>query len=172
MIAIIWKLISPFFFTQDKPLAMRLLFILIFARLLSLGAPWQGEKYKKLLPNPTWKWSLSSSVGRVQVSSLMMLIWNRQSNGQARESCESSHSNTENLSLTFHYFYSFISRNMGQVCFAGTRIFVQEGVYDTVIKGLTEAAQTLATQTGDQFAEGTVHGPQISQTQFDVGNPL
>jgi len=55
--------------------------------------------------------------------------------------------------------------NAGQCCCAGTRIFVQEGIYDDfVAKFRAKAAET---QIGDPFAEGTFQGPQVSQTQFD-----
>lgn len=59
--------------------------------------------------------------------------------------------------------YSF---NMGQVCTAGSRIFVQEGIYDEFLKKFTAAAQSLT--IGDPFAPDTVHGPQVSKTQFEV----
>ena len=61
-----------------------------------------------------------------------------------------------------------ISGNMGQVCTAGSRIFVQEGIYDKFLAALTQAAQFLHSATGDPFDTKTHHGPQVSQTQFDV----
>jgi len=57
--------------------------------------------------------------------------------------------------------------NMGQVCTAGSRIFVQEGVYDQFLAEFTGAAKALGACAGDQFAQGTLHGPQVSQVQFD-----
>jgi aldehyde dehydrogenase (NAD+) len=57
--------------------------------------------------------------------------------------------------------------NMGQACTAGSRIFVQEGIYDTFLAKFTAVAQALTQTTGDPFAPGTQHGPQVSQTQFD-----
>ncbi|KAH7876625.1 aldehyde dehydrogenase [Lentinula edodes] len=60
-----------------------------------------------------------------------------------------------------------IFSNSGQVCTAGSRIFVQEGIYDAFIKAFSEAAAGVNTKTGDPFAEGTIHGPVVSQTQFD-----
>jgi aldehyde dehydrogenase (NAD+) len=61
---------------------------------------------------------------------------------------------------------------MGQVCSAGSRIFVQEGVYDKFLEHFTAAAKGLGDGAGDPFAPGTQHGPQISQTQFDVRSHL
>ncbi|KAF9064740.1 aldehyde dehydrogenase [Rhodocollybia butyracea] len=60
-----------------------------------------------------------------------------------------------------------IFSNSGQVCIAGSRIFVQEGIYDTFMKAFSTAAQGLSAKTGDPFSEGTAHGPVVSQTQFD-----
>ncbi|KAJ3726862.1 aldehyde dehydrogenase [Lentinula raphanica] len=60
-----------------------------------------------------------------------------------------------------------IFTNSGQVCTAGSRIFVQEGIYDAFMKAFSEAAAGVSNKTGDPFAEGTVHGPVVSQTQFD-----
>jgi hypothetical protein len=57
---------------------------------------------------------------------------------------------------------------IGQSCVAGTRIFIQEGVYDEFVAKFNEVAKGLAASAGDPFAVETRHGPQISQTQFDV----
>ncbi|KAF9238212.1 aldehyde dehydrogenase [Melanogaster broomeanus] len=54
--------------------------------------------------------------------------------------------------------------NHGQNCYAGSRIFVQEGIYDEFLKQFTE--QALAIKVGDPFAEDTYQGPQVSETQF------
>ncbi|KAL0564081.1 hypothetical protein V5O48_017976, partial [Marasmius crinis-equi] len=63
---------------------------------------------------------------------------------------------------------SGIFNNMGQTCVAGSRIYVQEGIYDAFLKGLAEYAQNMQTKTGDPFTKGTIHGPQVSDTQFKV----
>lgn len=55
--------------------------------------------------------------------------------------------------------------NHGQACCAGTRIFVQEGIYDEFLKKFTEKAKQI--KLGDPFGEGTDQGPQVSQIQFD-----
>ncbi|KAL0066661.1 hypothetical protein AAF712_006264, partial [Marasmius tenuissimus] len=60
-----------------------------------------------------------------------------------------------------------IFSNMGQICTAGSRIFVQESIYDKFIEAFRSSAQTLHGAIGDPFAEETRHGPQVSQTQFD-----
>ena len=56
----------------------------------------------------------------------------------------------------------------GQTCSAGSRIFVQEGIYDEFLGKFTATAAYLTAKTGDPFDQGTEHGPQISKTQFDV----
>jgi aldehyde dehydrogenase (NAD+) len=56
----------------------------------------------------------------------------------------------------------------GQSCTAGSRIFVQEGIYDQFLSKFTAAAVDLTKKTGDPFEEGTEHGPQASKIQFDV----
>lgn len=55
--------------------------------------------------------------------------------------------------------------NGGQACCAGSRIYVQEGIYDEFIKRFKE--RTTKNTVGDPFAESTFQGPQVSQVQFD-----
>jgi len=60
-----------------------------------------------------------------------------------------------------------IFSNMGQSCVAGSRIFVQEGIYNEFLTKFTDTAAHLASKTGDPFGKGTEHGPQVSKVQFD-----
>ncbi|KAL7960250.1 aldehyde dehydrogenase domain-containing protein [Trichoderma compactum] len=55
--------------------------------------------------------------------------------------------------------------NHGQTCCAGTRIFVQEGIYDKFLEAFKKRA--LANKVGDPFHNETFQGPQVSQLQFD-----
>ncbi|GLJ48730.1 hypothetical protein SUGI_1027600 [Cryptomeria japonica] len=55
--------------------------------------------------------------------------------------------------------------NMGQVCCAGSRVFVQEGIYDEFVKKAVERAKKQ--MIGDPFLPGVEHGPQIDKAQFD-----
>ncbi|KAF9261037.1 aldehyde dehydrogenase [Marasmius fiardii PR-910] len=75
--------------------------------------------------------------------------------------------NDVNLEQAIKWASRGIFRNMGQVCMAGSRIYVQEGIYDQFLQEFTKAAESLAKATGAQFDEGVQHGPQISKTQFD-----
>lgn len=58
------------------------------------------------------------------------------------------------------------SHHAGQMCTAGSRIFVQEGIYDEFIKYLSQAAQ--AAQPGNGFDTDHKVDPVVSKTQFDV----
>lgn len=60
------------------------------------------------------------------------------------------------------------STNQGQVCVSGSRIFVQEGIYDEFLKAFTKAAEERQRGIGDPFATTTLHGPQTSKVQFEV----
>lgn len=55
--------------------------------------------------------------------------------------------------------------NHGQCCCAGTRIYVQEGVYDKFLAAFKKRAEQ--NKVGDPFKEDTFQGPQVSQLQFD-----
>ncbi|TKD50652.1 aldehyde dehydrogenase family protein [Sphingomonas baiyangensis] len=55
--------------------------------------------------------------------------------------------------------------NAGQVCAAGSRLFVHERVYDEVIEGISERARTL--RVGAGLVPGTEMGPLVSQEQLD-----
>ncbi|KAG1817365.1 aldehyde dehydrogenase domain-containing protein [Suillus variegatus] len=55
--------------------------------------------------------------------------------------------------------------NHGQTCCAGSRIFVQEGIYDEFLKRFTEKTRSL--KVGDPFAPDTFQGPQVSEIQFN-----
>ena len=61
---------------------------------------------------------------------------------------------------------TFFSWNHGQACCAGSRIFVQAGIYDEFLKRLTAKANSV--NVGDPFGEGIDQGPQVSEIQYDV----
>ncbi len=56
--------------------------------------------------------------------------------------------------------------NNGEVCCAGSRIYIQSGIYDKVVKKLKE--KTEAIKVGDPFEEGVFHGAQALKSQFDT----
>ncbi|KAJ1338712.1 retinal dehydrogenase [Microdochium nivale] len=55
--------------------------------------------------------------------------------------------------------------NHGQCCCAGSRIYVQEGIYDKFIEAFKARASQNA--VGDPFDHSTFQGPQVSQLQYD-----
>ncbi|KAK7219102.1 hypothetical protein V2G26_007105 [Clonostachys chloroleuca] len=55
--------------------------------------------------------------------------------------------------------------NHGQCCSAGSRLLVQEGIYDKFVARFKERAAD--NKLGNPFNEDTYQGPQISQVQLD-----
>jgi acyl-CoA reductase-like NAD-dependent aldehyde dehydrogenase len=55
--------------------------------------------------------------------------------------------------------------NSGQICAAGSRLYVHESVYDQVLEGVTARAKSL--RVGAGTAPGTEMGPLVSQEQLD-----
>ncbi len=55
--------------------------------------------------------------------------------------------------------------NQGQVCCAGTRVFVEEKMYDQFMEKSVERARKRV--VGDPFDPRTEQGPQVDQAQFD-----
>ncbi|KAK3683930.1 aldehyde dehydrogenase [Podospora appendiculata] len=55
--------------------------------------------------------------------------------------------------------------NHGQCCCAGSRIYVQEGVYDQFVAAFKKRAEE--NKVGDPFHPETFQGPQVSQIQYD-----
>jgi len=58
-----------------------------------------------------------------------------------------------------------IFRNAGQVCLAGSRLFVQRGIYDAFMEKYVEAAKAM--RRGDPKDESTEFGPLASHTHFE-----
>ncbi|KAL2024078.1 hypothetical protein VTK56DRAFT_9858 [Thermocarpiscus australiensis] len=55
--------------------------------------------------------------------------------------------------------------NHGQCCCAGSRIYVQSGIYDKFVEAFKKRAQE--NKVGDPFHPETFQGPQVSQLQYD-----
>ncbi len=55
--------------------------------------------------------------------------------------------------------------NQGQCCCAGSRLLVEDKVYDAMVERL--AAATKNRKLGDPFDTATEQGPQVDKTQFD-----
>ena len=57
-----------------------------------------------------------------------------------------------------------IFRNAGQVCLAGSRLFVQPDIYDEFIERYVEAAEKMV--IGDPAHDGTEFGPLASEEHY------
>ncbi|XP_059433377.1 aldehyde dehydrogenase family 2 member C4-like isoform X2 [Corylus avellana] len=55
--------------------------------------------------------------------------------------------------------------NKGEICVASSRVYVQEGIYDEVVKKLVEKAK--AWVVGDPFDPEVQQGPQVDKKQFE-----
>jgi aldehyde dehydrogenase (NAD+) len=55
--------------------------------------------------------------------------------------------------------------NQGQSCCSGSRVFVEEKIYDEFIE--KSVARAMKRKVGDPFDPGTEQGPQVDQSQFD-----
>jgi len=75
-------------------------------------------------------------------------------------------SSTYPIPKDLYPFLTFFSFNHGQTCCAGTRVYVQAGIYDEFQKKFLEKVKQI--QLGDPLKKGVTQGPQVSQQQFDV----
>ncbi|EIM91723.1 aldehyde dehydrogenase [Stereum hirsutum FP-91666 SS1] len=73
--------------------------------------------------------------------------------------------NDADLDLAIDWSSHGIFWNHGQACCAGSRIFVQSGIYDEFLKKFTAKAASI--KLGDPFAHDSYQGPQVSQQQYD-----
>ncbi len=73
--------------------------------------------------------------------------------------------NDANLDIAIPGAASAIFFNQGQCCAAGSRLFVQDKVYDQVIAGISDYAKKL--KVGPGLDPTTELGPLVSQIQYD-----
>lgn len=72
--------------------------------------------------------------------------------------------NIENA--VFHSAESFL-RNSGQICFASSRVLVQETIAQDFIKAVKGAFESAAKNMGDPSKNETLFGPLADKKQFD-----
>lgn len=60
-----------------------------------------------------------------------------------------------------------ITANTGQVCFAASRVYVQEGIYDKFVAGYKAAMEQRAKTAGDPDAADTMMGPLVDKSQYE-----
>ncbi|CAI2171083.1 6962_t:CDS:2, partial [Funneliformis geosporum] len=70
-----------------------------------------------------------------------------------------------NLEEAVKWSHMGIFYNHGQCCGAGSRIYVQDSIYDKFLEQFKVLSEHI--NLGDPFKEDTHQGPQISQIQFD-----
>lgn len=70
-----------------------------------------------------------------------------------------------NLDEAVAWAYNGIYMNAGQLCLAGSRVYVQEGIYDKFVAKFKEMA--LAAKVGSPWDETVIQGPQISEKQME-----
>eukprot|EP01111_Echinosteliopsis_oligospora_P011491 TRINITY_DN380_c0_g1_i1.p1 TRINITY_DN380_c0_g1~~TRINITY_DN380_c0_g1_i1.p1 ORF type:complete len:473 (-),score=165.36 TRINITY_DN380_c0_g1_i1:173-1591(-) len=69
-----------------------------------------------------------------------------------------------NINEAVELGYNAIFFNAGQVCNAGSRLFVQEEIYDEYVQKFVERANKRV--VGDPSNHGTEQGPQVDEKQF------
>jgi aldehyde dehydrogenase (NAD+) len=75
-----------------------------------------------------------------------------------------------NLENAVTWTVNAIAANTGQVCFAATRVYVQEGIYEEFIKRYKQGMQDRIKGIGDPDEEATLMGPLVDKAQFDRVN--
>jgi aldehyde dehydrogenase (NAD+) len=75
-----------------------------------------------------------------------------------------------NLDNAVMWCVNALVANTGQVCFAATRLYVQEGIFDKFSQLYKEALEQRAKTIGDPDVEGTVMGPVVDKAQYDRVN--
>ncbi|KAH3678547.1 hypothetical protein WICMUC_001356 [Wickerhamomyces mucosus] len=73
--------------------------------------------------------------------------------------------NDADIKKTVQNLITGIYFNSGEVCCAGSRIYVQDGIYDELLAEFKRSIEEL--KVGNPFEEGTFQGPQTSQMQLD-----
>lgn len=72
-----------------------------------------------------------------------------------------------NLDNAVTWTVNALAANTGQVCFAATRVYVQEGIYDEFIKRYKTAMQERIKTIGDPDEDATMMGPLVDKAQFE-----
>lgn len=72
-----------------------------------------------------------------------------------------------NLENAITWCVNAICANTGQVCFAASRVYVQEGIYDKFVEGYKKAMEERAKKVGDPDEDSTMMGPLVDKLQFD-----
>lgn len=71
-----------------------------------------------------------------------------------------------NLENAATWTFNAIAGHSGQVCFAASRVYVQEGIYDRFIEKYKTLFAERAKAAGDPDEESTIMGPLVDEAQF------
>ncbi|EOA86665.1 uncharacterized protein SETTUDRAFT_171066 [Exserohilum turcica Et28A] len=74
--------------------------------------------------------------------------------------------NDANLDNAVKWTADGITANTGQVCFAASRVYVQEGIYEAFIEKYKTAMQAKVREIGDPDEPTTNMGPLVDEAQF------
>ena len=72
-----------------------------------------------------------------------------------------------NLENAVMWVVNGITVNSGQACFAASKVYIQEGIYDKFLKKYISAMHEKAASIGDPDMETTGLGPLVDKAQFD-----
>jgi len=72
-----------------------------------------------------------------------------------------------NLENAVSWTANAITANTGQVCFAASRVYVQEGIYDKFIAGYKAAMEDKKKVVGNPETDGVAIGPLVDESQFN-----
>lgn len=72
-----------------------------------------------------------------------------------------------NLGNAVNWTVNAITGHSGQVCFAASRVYVQEGIYDKFIEKYKTMFEERTKAMGDPDADGTILGPLVDKAQFE-----
>lgn len=72
-----------------------------------------------------------------------------------------------NLENAINCTANALTLNTGQVCFASTRVYVQESIYDKFIEGYKAKLKEMTATIGDPDSADTSIGPLVDEAQFN-----
>ncbi|KAL2834561.1 Aldehyde/histidinol dehydrogenase [Aspergillus pseudoustus] len=72
-----------------------------------------------------------------------------------------------NLENAVQWCVNGLTNNSGQICFAASRVYVQEGIYDQFLAAYQKAFQAKRAVIGDPNALGSELGPVVDKAQYD-----
>ncbi len=72
-----------------------------------------------------------------------------------------------NLANAVTWTVNAITGHSGQVCFAASRVYVQEGIYEKFIEKYKNMFVERTKTAGDPDSEGTILGPLVDEAQFN-----